>query len=149
MYMYMYMYIFIYRYGKSMRKRVWESVNTIGTYTQTRAYLFFSIFFFLFTECSPITNSTRLIPREMFRLSSRIGRDWKILGRYLGISKAEMEDVRTNNTMYPRETSEAEKMLELYNHREDFSRMELAFRLEEMQLCDLKDQVINGTLRNM
>ena len=51
--------------------------------------------------------------------------------------------------MYPRETSEAEKMLELYNSREDFSRMELAFRLEEMQLCDLKDQVINGTLRNM
>ena len=60
-----------------------------------------------------------------------------------------MEDIRTNNTMCPRETSEAEKMLELYNSREDFSRMELAFRLEEMQLCDLKDQVINGTLRNM
>jgi hypothetical protein len=84
----------------------------------------------------------------MHRLSRRIGAEWDILAGLMGIPRAERNDIR-DNFLYNNNCSRAEKILSIFNRREDFSRETLAHCLEEIQQLDLVRPVITGEWRSL
>ncbi len=94
----------------------------------------------------PLRDNTPLSSREMYRLSQRIVVDWDRLAGLLDITKAERDDIRYS-LLYNNSRSRAEKMLSIFNQREDFSRQKLAARLEEIQQLELMGPVTTGEWR--
>ncbi len=95
-----------------------------------------------------ISDDTRLSSREMYRLSQRIVVDWDGLAGFLDIARAERDDIRFNCFLYNESRSRAEKILSIFNQREDFSRKKLAACLEKIQLLELVEPVTTGEWRN-
>ena len=89
-----------------------------------------------------------LSPREMFRLSQQITTCWDSLAGEMGISLSRREDIR-QNTIYPDHRSRAEKVLSIFNNRQNFSRKTLAKCLECLKKFDLIRPVITGKFRNL
>ncbi len=94
-----------------------------------------------------LRDDTRLSSREMYRLSQRIVVDWEALAGLMNITRAERDEIRFNYFLYNDSRSRAEKILSIVNQREDFSREELAARLEEIQQLELVEPVTTGEWR--
>ncbi len=94
-----------------------------------------------------LRDNTRLSPREMYRLSQRIVINWEALAGLLNITGAERDEIRFNYFLYNGSRSRAEKILSIFNQREDFSRKKLAARLEEIQQLELVEPVTTGEWR--
>lgn len=73
-------------------------------------------------------------------LSRRIGVEWDTLAGFMNISRA----YRDND-----DRSRAEKIISIFNHREDFSRKNLAHCLEEIQQLELVRPVTTGESRSL
>lgn len=97
---------------------------------------------------SPVIHTSKLTPREMHRLSRRVGENWFMLAGYLGIPEPDVKDIQYSN-IYPRQTSKAEKTLHLYNISSNFNRRSLASYLGEMHLLSAKEEVDTGSLRHL
>ena len=95
----------------------------------------------------PLRDNTPLSSRELYRLSQRIVVDWERLAGLMGIAGAEGDDIRCNYFLYNDSRSRAEKILSIFNQREDFSREKLAACLEEVQQLELMEPVITGEWR--
>ncbi len=95
----------------------------------------------------PLQDNTPLSPREMYRLSQRIVINWEALAGLMNITRAERDEIRFNNFLYSDSRSRAEKILSIFNQREDFSRKKLAARLEEIQQLELVEPVTTGEWR--
>ena len=93
-----------------------------------------------------LPDDTPLSSREMYRLSRRLVVSWDELAGLLGIETADRNEVRYNDHYYTSH-SRAEKILDIFNNMENFSRQELGKRLEEMGQLELKDPVIQGEWR--
>ena len=100
-------------------------------------------------EISPEENVRPLSSREMFRLSRRIAVDWDSLAGLMGIAEEEREDIRRNNCVYCDIRSRAEKILSIFNRRNDFSRKKLVEHLNEISKLDLIGPVITGKWRQL
>ena len=94
-----------------------------------------------------LRDDTRLSSREMYRLSQRIVVDWEALAGLMNITRAERDEIRCNYFLYYDSRSRAEKILSIFNQREDFSREKLAACLEEVQQLELMEPVITGEWR--
>ena len=94
-----------------------------------------------------LRDDTRLTSREMYRLSQRIVVDWEALAGLMNITRAERDEIRCNYFLYSDSRSRAEKILSIFNQREDFSRKKLAARLEEIQQLELVEPVTIGEWR--
>ncbi|CAB3978740.1 ---NA--- [Paramuricea clavata] len=91
---------------------------------------------------------TPLSPREISRLGRRIVVEWDHLAGLMDIPRAERDDIRYS-LIYNDNRSRAEKILTIFNNKEDFSREKLARCLEEIQQLDLIKPVITGEWRNL
>ena len=91
---------------------------------------------------------TPLSAREMSRLSRRIVVEWDNLAGLMDIPRAERDDIRYS-LIYNDGRSRAEKILDIFNNKEDFSREKLARCLDEIQQLDLIKPVITGEWRNV
>ncbi len=69
----------------------------------------------------PLRDDTPLSSREMYRLSQRIVVDWERLAGLMNITRAERDEIRYS-LLYSDSRSRAEKVLSIFNRREDFSR---------------------------
>ena len=94
-----------------------------------------------------LRDDTRLSSREMYRLSQRIVVDWEALAGLMNITRAERDEIRFNCFLYSDSRSRAEKILSIFNQREDFSRKKLAACLEEIQQLELVEPVTTGKWR--
>jgi hypothetical protein len=65
----------------------------------------------------------------------------------MDIPRAERDDIRYS-LIYNDNRSRAEKILTIFNNKEDFSREKLARCLEEIHQLDLMKPVITGEWRN-
>ncbi len=93
-----------------------------------------------------ISDGTRLSSREMYRLSQRIVVDWDRLAGLMNITRAERDDIRYS-LLYNDSRSRAEKILSIFNQRDDLSREKLAACLEEIQQLELVEPVTTGEWR--
>jgi hypothetical protein len=66
----------------------------------------------------------------------------------MDIARAERDDIRYS-LIYNGNRPRAEKILTIFNNKEDFSREKLARCLEEIQQLDLIKPVITGEWRNL
>jgi hypothetical protein len=66
----------------------------------------------------------------------------------MDIPRAERDDIRYS-LIYNDGRSRAEKILDIFNNKEDFSREKLARCLDEIQQLDLIKPVIAGEWRNV
>lgn len=90
-------------------------------------------------------DSTSLSQPEIARLSIKIGGRYDELGRLANLN--EVENVTHNNVQLPRPDQKAAKVLEMINNKWSFSRKKLADYLKEMNLENLAEEVLRGTLR--
>ncbi len=95
----------------------------------------------------PLRDNTSLSSREMYRLSQRIVVDWDRLAGLMDITRAERDDVRYS-LLYNDSRSRAEKILSIFNQRDDFSREKLAAFFEEIQQLELLEPVTTGEWRS-
>ena len=93
-----------------------------------------------------LVDTSKLTPREMHRLSRRVGKNWNILAGYLAIPEPDVQDIRLSQ-LHPFQTSKAEKALHLYNTSVNFNRSTLAFYLGEMNLFSVQEEVIRRSLQ--
>ena len=104
------------------------------------------------SEIRPYENitlkETRLSPREMFRLSRCILRDWERFAYLMDIDKPEIDNIRAN-TFYHDDRSRAEKVLSIINNKDDFSRTQLADCLQGLQKLDLIEPLMKGAWRKL
>ncbi len=94
-----------------------------------------------------ISDGTRLSSREMYRLSQRFVVDWEALAGLMDITRAKRDDIRYS-ILYNDSRSRAEKILSIFNQRDDFSRKKLAAFLEEIQQLELLEPVTTGEWRS-
>ena len=93
-------------------------------------------------------DDTPLSPREMSRLSRKISvSDSYKLAAIMGISNEERDHIRCDPNY--NERSRVEKILSIFNRKEDFSRQALGSCLEEIQKLDLVVQIITGEWRSL
>ena len=92
-----------------------------------------------------VSDETPLSPREMYRISLRVGVKWNTFGGLMGISK-ERIDIGSNIN-YHEHCSRAEKILSIVTNKEGFSREALARCFEEMQKLELSKPVRDGLWR--
>ena len=97
-------------------------------------------------EISEVRDNTPLSSREMYRLSQRIVVDWERLAGLMDITRAERDEIRYS-LLYYDSRSRAEKVLSIFNRREDFSREKLAGCLEEIQQLEFVEPVTTGEWR--
>jgi phosphoribosyl 1,2-cyclic phosphodiesterase len=83
----------------------------------------------------------------MSRLSRRIPVEWDHLAGLMDIPRAQRDNIRRSDKIYTDHRSRAEKILAIFNNREDFSRKRLARCLEEIQQLDLVKPIITGKWR--
>ena len=95
----------------------------------------------------PLQDNTPLSPREMYRLSQRIVINWEALAGLMNITRAERDEIRFNCFLYNDSRSQAERILSIFNQREDFSRKKLAACLEEIQQLEFVEPVTTGEWR--
>ncbi|XP_028405136.1 uncharacterized protein LOC114527635 [Dendronephthya gigantea] len=95
------------------------------------------------TEIVPEGNDQPLSPREMFRLSRRIAVDWDSLAGLIGVAQEQRDEIRCN-VIYSDNRSRAEKILSIFNHRNEFSRERLVECLKELERYDLIETIITG-----
>ncbi len=98
-------------------------------------------------EISEVPDDTPLSSREMYRLSQRIVVDWDRLAGLMDITRAERDEIRCNYFLYNDSRSRAEKILSIFNQRDDFSREKLAAFFEEIQQLELVEPVTTGEWR--
>ena len=91
---------------------------------------------------------TPLSAREMSRLGRRIVVEWDHLAGLMDIARGERDDIRYS-LIYNDNRSRAEKILTIFNNKQDFSREKLVRCLEEIQQLDLIKPVITGEWRNL
>ncbi|XP_028395834.1 uncharacterized protein LOC114519851 [Dendronephthya gigantea] len=91
--------------------------------------------------------TTPLSPRELYRLSRRVV-DWNCLAGLLNIPAAERSNIRSCDRYYD-DRSRAEKILSIFNRREEFSREQLARCLDEIKQNDLIGPILNGDWRTL
>ena len=65
----------------------------------------------------------------------------------MGISDEERDHIRCDPNY--NERSRAEKILSIFNHKQDFSRKALGSCLEDIQKLDLVEHVITGEWRSL
>ncbi|XP_028411870.1 uncharacterized protein LOC114534607 [Dendronephthya gigantea] len=89
-----------------------------------------------------------LNPRELFRLSGAILRDWYRLAALMKIDQSEMDEVNTSH-FYRDHRSKAEKILSLINRQIVFSRTNLTDGLKKIDRLDLVEIVKKGIWRHL
>ena len=94
-----------------------------------------------------LRDNTRLSSREMYRLSQRIVVDWDRLACLMDITRGKRDDIRYS-LLYNDSRSRAEKILSIFNQRDDFSRKKLAAFFEEIQQLELLEPVTTGEWRS-
>ena len=95
-----------------------------------------------------VTNTTRLSPREIEMASRKISNQWYSLGGLLNIEQHEMENI-LHRLDLRKVTEKAVQVLQVYNQRANFTREELGACLKEVNLTELKDEIIKGELRDL
>ena len=95
-----------------------------------------------------LRDDIRLSSREICKLGGGIADSWYTLAGLLNISFAERNVIR-NNVLYHDNRSRAEKIIWMFNNREDFSRQKLASFLKEISLPQLVNPIITGEWRNV
>ena len=93
------------------------------------------------------SDTTKMSLPELTRLSIKIATKWKIIACLANLDANEIDSVNINHMLYPELSDKAAKILKMFNEKPDFSRKELGDILEEVGLCQLKDELINGRLR--
>lgn len=93
-----------------------------------------------------VSESTRLSEREIERLSSEIQLNWTWLAGLLNIPSNETEGIAAS-TCYSTFKDKAAQMLKTYNRAKEFSRKDLAKYLEEINLPDVKENLLKGDYR--
>ena len=94
-----------------------------------------------------VTNTTRLSPREIEMASRKISSQWDLLGGLLNIEQYQLNDIAQRFDLPV--SKKAVQVLHVYNQRADFTREELGVCLREVNLTELKDEIIKGELRNL
>ena len=87
--------------------------------------------------------TTRLTTREISRMSTVVGVEWNGLAGLMNIPYTEREEIRINHTKYPDSFSKSEKVFSLFNDREDFCRGALEKCVKELNLHDVKKEMLN------
>ena len=95
-----------------------------------------------------VTNTTRLSPREIEMASRKISSQWHSLGGLLNIEQHQMENILQQFDLR-NVTDKAVRVLQVYNQRANFTREELGACLREVNLTELKDEIIKGELREL
>ena len=79
--------------------------------------------------------------------SRKISNQWHSLGGLLNIEQYQMNDISQRFDLPV--SKKAVQVLHVYNQRADFTREELGVCLREVNLTELKDEIIKGELRNL
>ena len=72
-----------------------------------------------------------------------VGVEWNGLAGLMNIPYSEREEIRINYAKYPDFFSKAEKVFSLFNDREDFCRDALEKCVKELNLHDVKKEMLN------
>ncbi|XP_028404330.1 uncharacterized protein LOC114526973 isoform X2 [Dendronephthya gigantea] len=99
-------------------------------------------------EVTEALDTTPLSPREMLRLSLRIGVHWDILASLMDIKSVAKNVIRFNFSVYHDDCARAEKILSIFNRRESFSREYLARCLGEIGQVQWIEPIFLGTWRS-
>ena len=99
-------------------------------------------------ENERVEDSTPLSSREMFRLSQRITTHWDSFAGLVDIAKEQRDDIRLN-TIYKNHRARAEKILSIFNQKENFSRKRLTECFEELRKLELIEPVTTGKYRKV
>ena len=87
--------------------------------------------------------TTKLTKGEISRMSKVVGVEWNGLAGLMDIPYSEREEIRKNQARYPDSFSKAEKIFLLFNDREDFCRRALEKWVKELNLHDVKKEMLN------
>ena len=71
---------------------------------------------------------------------------WSRLASLLDIDGDVQYNIR-HSSIYPEEKDKAQRMLTLYNGKDNFSRKTLGECLDEVKLPEIKDDMLSGKLR--
>ena len=93
-------------------------------------------------DCTPLSS------REMFRLSQRVTKDWDSFAGLVDIAKEQRDDIRLN-TIYKKHRARAEKILSIFNQKENFSRKKVAECFKELKKLELIEPVTTGKYRKV
>ena len=75
-------------------------------------------------------------------MSPKVGLDWDSLAGLMDIPYAEREEIRVNYGKYPRFSSKAKRVFELFNNSKCFDRHALVKYFEELRRHDLKNEML-------
>ena len=87
--------------------------------------------------------TTKLTNKEISRMSKVIGVEWNGLAGLMDIPYSEREEIRKNQAKYPDSYSKAEKIFLLFSDSKDFCRGALEKWVEELNLHDVKNEMLN------